>query len=638
MLATPRFAAIARSTALTLLLTALGPARADAQFTYGRRPVTQDGRLFDVNPQLGSGGYNALRPASPLFGNAAAFGNVGRGFALQSIQTIQSPTAFRAPLGSSALAAFRRDSTSVADPGLDSGGFLNRPYFDPSESVFTPRYLGFTQAGAPAQDTPYAGAGRFSRPFPAHSALTGPTGRSFGVPESPLDPRIHANYRAPEIGRDEAVSRDALSARIVGLPPDAAAQPGFAAPDRLATSPPVAVPSYPDGAPLFEGGAAPSPAGAMAPTGAQAATPPAVPLPDTRVDPRAREVGSALLVGEPLGQPLDLLLSGGNAGQLLERRASMLGPQPPYGAAAPAMSPAPTPADAPQPAVTPAGAPGSTAPLPLAPPTSPVAAPGDDLFSDIQMAVAYARDPQAAWVADLKSIAAQHPTAALPPDVANADPTAVLQSLLSAPIHSFVGRGESSVNHILSDAETYLHAGDFLKASAEYDKARVVDPANPLPLVGRAHALLAAGDYLTAAASLVQGLERYPELTRLSVDLEAFMGGETIDIRRADITRRLEARDDATLRFLLGYIEYHSGHRDSGLEHLRRAARLAPPGSFIQSFPAILSGQRPLPPPRLPGDIPQRPALRDDRRASRRGAAPVLELDRPRPIVNEDPK
>lgn len=623
----PTPAPFVTSAAALLLLAAVLVTDASAfQFTYGQRPITQDGRLFDVNPQLGSGGYNAVRPTSPLFGNASAYGNVGRGFALRSVQTIDSPTAFRAALGSAALSDFRRDSVSVADAGFDAGGFLNRPYFDPSGSVFTSRYLGFTQAGTPSLDAQPAGASPFSRPFPVPQAQTTYDGRTFGVPESPLDPRISAQLPQSDSFTSRATpnSRDALSARILGLPQDATAEPAPGAPPSPAPWSTAQRPAPPD-----------APAGA-----------PAVQLPDTRIDPRVQEIGSALLVGRPAGQPLDLLLSGGDAAQLLDRRAAGLMPPPSAAAPQPDASSAPPPTRAAAPNLVPGAATpdphGRAATPPTGVPTAaatPPVTPGGDLFSDIQMAVAYARDSNAAWVTDLKSVAAQHPSAALPPDVENSDPTAVLQSLLRAPVHSFVGKAESSLNRLLAEAEAYLRNGEFLKASAAYEKARAVDPANPLPLVGRAHALLAAGDYLTAAESLVQGLQRYPELARFDFDLEAFMGGETIDIRRADIGRRLEARDDATLRFLLGYIEYHSGHRESGLEHLRRAARLAPPGSFIQSFPGILTGERALPPPRLPYELPQRPALRDEiERPARRGPVPTIELERPAPIVREDPR
>jgi hypothetical protein len=101
--------------------------------------------------------------------------------------------------------------------------------------------------------------------------------------------------------------------------------------------------------------------------------------------------------------------------------------------------------------------------------------------------------------------------------------------------------------------------------------------------------LLAAGEYMSAAVALVNGLERFPEMARFQMDLTVLMGGgEIVDIRRSDIMKQLARNEDPQLRFLLGYLEINTGNRVSGMQNLERAAREARPGALISRYPAII--------------------------------------------------
>jgi tetratricopeptide (TPR) repeat protein len=173
--------------------------------------------------------------------------------------------------------------------------------------------------------------------------------------------------------------------------------------------------------------------------------------------------------------------------------------------------------------------------------------------------------------------------------------------MLRTPLRSFVSAGPAPVNDALRQAEAAMEMGRYYDAARHYERARVLDPMNPLPLIGKGHALLASGDYVSAAFHLVRGLERFPELTRFQVDLTAMMGGgEIVDIRRADLMKLLANREEPELRFLLGYLEIHSGNRELGLQNLDRAAQEANPGSLIRHYPDMIRGKGLLPPPKLP--------------------------------------
>ncbi len=224
----------------------------------------------------------------------------------------------------------------------------------------------------------------------------------------------------------------------------------------------------------------------------------------------------------------------------------------------------------------------------------PSLVPGQSVFNDMQLALSLEEDPGAEWFAELREAIVQDPEMA--PELqarAAEDSEAFVERMLSAPLRTFAGEGDDPSNTAMLRAEALMHADDYAAAAREYDKAALFDRRNPLPLIGKGHALLAAGDYRSAAGALLRGLELYPNLARFRVDLQTLLGGgEIVDIRRADLAQLLERNEDARLRFLLGYLEYHTGNVERGLENLDKAATQADFGSFIQRYPKLLKQGR----------------------------------------------
>lgn len=169
--------------------------------------------------------------------------------------------------------------------------------------------------------------------------------------------------------------------------------------------------------------------------------------------------------------------------------------------------------------------------------------------------------------------------------------------LLDNPITSFVGRYRDRLNEYMKQAEDALHDGKFYDAARLFELAHTIDPSNPLPLLGRGHALIAAGDYMSGCVALEQGLGRFPQMVAFRLDLTALVGQpDTYDLRRLDLEKTLESQDHYRLRFILGYLELYSGLQEQGLRDLRRAAELAPQESVIAVFPDLILGRQALPP------------------------------------------
>lgn len=549
---------------------------------------TGDGRLLDRNPAIGNR-YNYSRPMSPLIGgNAIATGVVGRGLSLQSYSPISDVNAFRAALGSGALAQFRRDSVSLADAASPYGGLTARPYYDASLLAPTGGYL-----RGDLGDSGFSGLGRIG-----------------GVA---MDPRIDAN---PSL---------ALQRQITGLP--AASERNRA----LSSS-------------LF--GIGPT---SVAPITSTAANQPSyldtLSRPQLSVDSRLRS--GADVQPEPLGAspifgtPADRIAPG-QTPQVVRKPVD---PRFPVLDLSSRLRPA-EPADAGKLRAPRLSGETGESPSTTFRVANPSVLPGYDAFTDMQLALALMRDPSASWFSEMQAAIRDNPYyAETLHQRATLQAEKFIESVARQPVKSFATGTATAVNDEMLRAESSMEIGNYYEAADRFAAASRLDPSNPLPLLGRGHALLAAGDYLSASAFICRGLDRFPDITKFTLDLTALLGGgEVVDIRRADIMRRLKDREDPRLRFLLGYLEYHTGNRESGLQSLEQAALEDRSGSIISRYYLMLRGNRPLPPPRLPegsptvpSPSPARPALRDHSRFAPDSASIPRALLEPVPPTADGP-
>ncbi len=511
-------------------LAAQAPVDSQVNFSVNQNPPS--GRLLDANPQPGGRGLNYVRPASPLLGgNLTASGLAGGGLSLRSFSPILDPTTFRGSLGSATLYAFRRDSVGVTSTPL-GGGSLGQPYYDPAITVPTGGYLqGLAGFGSAQPKAP-----------------------------KPLDLRLQPDInRLPNLG----VQPGAL---LVPASP----VPTISTPSELAITGSIFGP-----------------------------VPPRLPLPPEPPPPwqtwsaqeekQAERGLAALTSGQRLPSVEEVLATplGG-----LTRRDwyPRLGPQ--------SASSEDAWTGRTGGLVLPGRAgPGPSGDQPMTPQiTDPRILPGYEVFTDLQIAAALLNDPNPTWFKELEEAVRKQPDLAQQTDADSArDAAEFLKKMLNTPLRTLTGRGASALNDQMLKAEALMEIGRYSEAADRYDSARLLDPVNPLPLIGKGHALLAQGSYRSAAACLLQGIEladRYPGLAEVllrRLDLEALMGGgEIVDIRRADLMRQLQDRENPELRFLLGYLEYHSGNREQGLENLKRAAGNPRAGPVIGRYPNLL--------------------------------------------------
>jgi len=542
---------------------------------FAQVPVQQDGRLFDANPSLDGLRYNYSRPVSPLMsGNPFATGNVRYGQALQSFSPIPSTTAFRGPLGSGMLSDFIRDSVSVLDQRVALDGWSAGVFYDPSTNVPT---VGYLRGQGPFTPQP-----TFGPPVAPTRPRTLPGLLNYSVPlrTSPLASEVDRFSSEPAGPLPRELSSSLFGVQTLGIPGPASFEP---------------VRSKPFQAPSASDVAAQAEAASQRPA-------------DLRpLDFSLRPQPPFGPTSEPLARPLDALLGEGPAQLVFER-----GPRP-LSALGETLPPVVGPGIATtEGAASPAASP-ETGRLAI---VDESLLPGHDVFTDMQLALALQNDPRAEWFEMMQQAVRESPELAQRrSELLELESQEFVQRVLATPLHSLAAGAPTPFNDRMLEAETLLAQGRYYDALRRYEQAAALEPANPLPLIGAAHAHLAAGQYLSAALFLVRGLERFPDLARFQVDLAALMGGgEIVDIRRADIMKRLERNEDPQLRFLLGYLEYHAGLREFGLKNLERAADEAPPGSMMARYPRLLrEGPRPAaPPPAMePSDTDQPPKAAD---------------------------
>lgn len=520
------------------LLSALFWSATVAGQAQAQSPADFSAKGFDAG--FGTGGNLLNRPFSPMGGNPFATGNVRGGFALRSFSPISDPTAFRGSLGSGGLSNFIRDSVSVYDAYNSNRGLPYAPFYDPARTAPTAGFLSGQSTSAGGLNT-LPGDFTGIRPSPGLLNTAAPTQRTLPLPD--------INSSSPPVATS-----------TLGVMQIKPIEPSPLV--RKLTRDPIGPRDLPNSARF------PNPLASDSPLG--------------RGDGTTRVVPEGLV--KPLGSPLDLVLKG-DSRAILERQMAQR-PANPF---------EPPASDTENPAA-------KQIPPAVAALRDASMLPGNDVFTDMRLALSLVADPSASSVfQDMQKAARGTARQSGESGAKEIEAAVFIERLMKAPIKTFVGEGSSPVNDELLKAESLMQLGQFYDAAKRYERAGMLDPVNPLPLIGRGNALLAAGDYLSASLFLVRGMERFPEISRFDVDLRAFLqSGEIIDIRRAELMRELDRREDPTLRFLLGYLEYFTGDKGRGMSNLEKAAESAEPGTIIKRYPAMLKGEGTLPLPKLP--------------------------------------
>jgi len=144
-------------------------------------------------------------------------------------------------------------------------------------------------------------------------------------------------------------------------------------------------------------------------------------------------------------------------------------------------------------------------------------------------------------------------------------------------------------------AEDYMHQGKYYIAASTYDLAGAFKPDNVIFRIGEAHALFAAGEYMSSAFSLARAIEAWPEFVNIKVDFEQIFGEDNkddFDDRLIDLEKWLDISNAGELNFLAAYVYYHKGNITKAKKYIALAAEKMPDSKAVTILKNAIINQR----------------------------------------------
>ncbi|MHC4981834.1 MAG: hypothetical protein ACYTF6_01535 [Planctomycetota bacterium] len=166
-------------------------------------------------------------------------------------------------------------------------------------------------------------------------------------------------------------------------------------------------------------------------------------------------------------------------------------------------------------------------------------------------------------------------------------------------IKGLAGKDRNILNAQLAAAGKKLKAGKFYDAAAACEAAIEIAPTNPLPCIGAALSLFAAGEPYSAALYLSRAMELFPPIMEIKVDLSKILGTQlkVWETRMLALDKSIELSGRETepmLRFLAAYANYQLGMTEKAKAHAAALADVARTDKILSAYARfILTGKRP---------------------------------------------
>ncbi|HAU38104.1 MAG TPA: hypothetical protein DCX07_10370 [Phycisphaerales bacterium] len=164
-------------------------------------------------------------------------------------------------------------------------------------------------------------------------------------------------------------------------------------------------------------------------------------------------------------------------------------------------------------------------------------------------------------------------------------------------IHALAGRGRDLFNRYMRSGESLLKRGRYYQAAEEFRQAGTIDPKNPLPLLGRATALLVAGEPISAAFNLRRGMEVYPPVMEARPEFISKAPQEDVQRAISRLDERLAgepARHRVEMLLLAAFAHHGMGQRDQATQCARQLRDAAGTDKLAAAYAEfLLTGKRP---------------------------------------------
>jgi len=135
----------------------------------------------------------------------------------------------------------------------------------------------------------------------------------------------------------------------------------------------------------------------------------------------------------------------------------------------------------------------------------------------------------------------------------------------------------------MANAQAYLKQGQYYQAASAFANASMYDSKNPDAYAGKSLALFAAGEYVSSALFLSRAIKASDQYIYSDVDLAAMLGNKVkMDRRTEDVEDWLERSLSPQLEFLLSYIYYRTGKLRLAKEAVDSAYKQMPEAEAVQ--------------------------------------------------------
>ncbi len=144
----------------------------------------------------------------------------------------------------------------------------------------------------------------------------------------------------------------------------------------------------------------------------------------------------------------------------------------------------------------------------------------------------------------------------------------------------------------MRSAQLSMQQGQYARAVEAFSLAAACNPKDVGPVLGRSHALFAAGEYLNSAVYLAKAIESDPRYVLQKADLLESVGGPDVFVQRITaLEKRAKAGNAPMLQLLLAYLYHQMSQSQQATAAIQAARRGLPSSPSVDLLSKAIAGK-----------------------------------------------
>ncbi len=170
------------------------------------------------------------------------------------------------------------------------------------------------------------------------------------------------------------------------------------------------------------------------------------------------------------------------------------------------------------------------------------------------------------------------------------EPDHVLAQKILGDHKNFKSLAAARFSEYIKAADAFMKEGKYYRAADTYILAGIWDSRHPVSLIGRAHALFAAGEYMSSAYYLARAFTIDPEYAKRKVDLIAIIGDkDLIENRIIEIISCQKQSESGELAFILAYVFQHTDRAYAAKQIMAVATQKLPDDPAVAALANVIN-------------------------------------------------